>query len=280
MSDCPLIRAEEIKKSYKIGRGKRILAVNDVSFTLEKGETLALVGESGCGKSTLAKILMHLIRPDSGEIFFDGDKVSGLSEKAFRPYRRRIQMVFQDPASSLDPRMKIRDILSEPLNVWDRSRDPKKTEEKIHELIDMVEMKENCLERYPHQLSGGQKQRIGIARALAPEPEILLCDESVSALDVSVQAQILNLLKKLKREFSLSCLFISHDLGVVYFIADRVLVMQEGKICEDAPVKQLYSDPQHPFTKYLLSAAGKSEGKNAEKNTGEAQTRKAGKPKP
>ncbi len=255
MNSEPLIKAEGIKKSYKIGGGKQLFAVNDVSFSLEKGETLGLVGESGCGKSTLAKIIMHLVIPESGQIFFDGDRVSGLSEKEFRPYRRRMQMVFQDPASSLDPRMKIRDIIAEPLRAWQVFDDRKKLDERIEELIDTVEMKSSCLDRYPHQLSGGQKQRIGIARALALEPELLVCDESVSALDVSVQAQILNLLKKLKKELSLSCLFISHDLAVVYFIADRVAVMQEGRICEDAPVEKLYSHPEHPFTKYLLSAA-------------------------
>lgn len=255
MNSEPLIRAEGITKSYAIGQNKKIYAVRDVDIFLEKGETLGLVGESGCGKSTLAKILMHMIEPDRGEIFFNGKKVSGMPESSYRPYRRKMQMVFQDPASSLDPRMKIRDILAEPLSAWHLYEEPKKRTERIEELIDMVEMKTSSLDRYPHQLSGGQKQRIGIARALALEPEVLVCDESVSALDVSVQAQILNLLKKLKNALSLSCLFISHDLAVVYFIADRVCVMQEGAICESAPVEQLYAAPQHEFTRYLLSAA-------------------------
>ena len=257
MGNEPLIRAEGIKKSYVIGRDKTIFAVDDVSFNLERGETLGLVGESGCGKSTLAKIMMHMITPDSGKIFYDGNDVSSLGEKAFRPYRKRMQMVFQDPASSLDPRMKIKDIIAEPLVAWHLFEDSRKMADRVEELIDMVEMKTSCLDRYPHQLSGGQKQRIGIARAMALEPELLVCDESVSALDVSVQAQILNLLKKLKKQLSLSCLFISHDLAVVYFIADRVCVMQEGKICESGSVETLYANPKHPFTKYLLSAARK-----------------------
>ena len=249
-----LINAKQINKSYPIGRGKRHPAVKDVSLELYKGETLALVGESGCGKSTLARILMRLTEADSGEIYFDGNQISGLSDRDFRPYRRRMQMVFQDPASSLDPRMKVKDIIAEPLRTWHIFDNKAQLLERVKELLDMVDLKESALERYPHQFSGGQKQRIGIARAIALEPELLVCDESVSALDVSVQAQILNLLKKLKGELGLSCLFISHDLSVVNFIADRVCVMRGGTLCETADTKELYANPRHEYTKYLLSS--------------------------
>ena len=255
-----LIRANGINKSYPVGGGKLHPAVKDVSLELYKGETLALVGESGCGKSTLAKILMRLVEADSGEIFFDKERISGLSGSALRPYRKRMQMVFQDPASSLDPRMKVRDIVAEPLKAWHICSSKAETDERVLELLEMVELREDVLDRYPHQFSGGQKQRIGIARAIALNPELLVCDESVSALDVSVQAQILNLLKKLKEQLGLSCLFISHDLSVVNFIADRVCVMKDGEICETAETDVLYGNPQHEYTRYLLSSIPKISG--------------------
>lgn len=249
-----LLSAVHVKKKYSLGRKNSIYAVNDVSLDIMKGETLALVGESGCGKSTLAKLMMRMIKADEGVISFEGQDISGLSEKALMPYRKEMQMVFQDPASSLDPRMKIRDIIAEPLEAWHVYDTRKKTDERILELLDMVELKEDCLERYPHQFSGGQKQRIGIARAIAANPKLLICDESVSALDVCVQAQILNLLKRLKQQLGLTCLFISHDLSVVSFIADRVCVMKNGSICELAPARQLYSAPEHEYTAFLLSS--------------------------
>ncbi len=249
-----LIIADGMNKSYRIGRGKLHHAVRDVSFEIYRGETLALVGESGCGKSTLAKLIMRLIEADSGEIYFDGNKISALSEKDFRPYRRRMQMVFQDPASSLNPRMKIKDIIAEPVRTWHLYESKGEVEERVKELLDMVELKESALERFPNQFSGGQKQRIAIARAIALSPELLVCDESVSALDVSVQAQILNLLKRLKKELGLSCLFISHDLSVVNFIADRVCVMRDGGICEEGNTADIYAAPKHEYTKYLLSS--------------------------
>lgn len=254
VDDKVLLSARNVTKRFPAGKGKYLYAVNDVSLDLMRGETLALVGESGCGKSTLAKLLMRMTDADSGEIIFDGVRISGLREKQMRPFRRRMQMVFQDPASSLDPRMKIRDIIAEPLDAWHVCKAKREREDRIAELLDMVELKESSLNRYPHQFSGGQKQRIGIARAIALNPDLLVCDECVSALDVSVQAQILNLLKKLKRELGLTCLFISHDLGVVNFISDRVCVMNKGAICETADVDSLYAHPQHAYTKYLLSA--------------------------
>ena len=254
MDNDVLLSASHVKKSFPAGIKNRITAVDNVSLEIKKGETLALVGESGCGKSTLARLLLMMIRPDEGDIFFEGQKISGLSEREIRPYRRQMQMVFQDPASSLDPRMKIRDIIAEPLQAWHIYDSRQKTDERILELIDMVDLKEECLDRYPHQFSGGQRQRIGIARAIAVNPKLLVCDESVSALDVCVQAQILNLLKTLKNQMGLTCLFISHDLSVVSFIADRVCVMKDGQICEMASAEKIYSDPQHEYTKYLLSS--------------------------
>lgn len=254
MNDKALLSATHLKKIFRLDRRNCIYAINDVSIEVLRGETLALVGESGCGKSTLAKLLMCMIKADEGSIMFEGTKISGLSEKALKPYRKEMQMVFQDPASSLDPRMKIRDIIAEPLKTWRIYDTASKTEDRILELLDMVELKEDCLDRYPHQFSGGQKQRIGIARAIAVNPKLLVCDESVSALDVCVQAQILNLLKKLRSQLGLTCLFISHDLSVVSFIADRVCVMKNGSICEMADAEQIYSAPQHEYTKYLLSS--------------------------
>lgn len=252
-----MLSASHLKKSFRVGIKDSVLAVNDVSLDIYKGETLALVGESGCGKSTLARLLMRMLKPDDGTITFEDREISGLSEKELRPYRREMQMVFQDPASSLDPRMKIRDIIAEPLNAWHAYDSRQKTDERILELLDMVDLKEDCLDRYPHQFSGGQRQRIGIARAIALNPKLLFCDESVSALDVCVQAQILNLLKSLKKQMGLTCLFISHDLAVVSFIADRVCVMKNGSICESAIAEEIYKNPKHEYTKYLLSSVPK-----------------------
>ncbi|MCR5420906.1 MAG: ABC transporter ATP-binding protein [Lachnospiraceae bacterium] len=253
MEDRLILSASHLKKSFRTGRNNNVLAVNDVSLEVIKGETLAIVGESGCGKSTLARILMRMIDADEGSIYFEGEEISGLPEKKLRVCRRMMQMVFQDPASSLDPRMKIRDIISEPLLAWKVYDSRSKREDRILELLELVDLKEDCLDRYPHQFSGGQRQRIGIARAIALNPKLLICDESVSALDVCVQAQILNLLKSLKQKMGLTCLFISHDLAVVSFIADRVCVMKNGQICEMAPASRIYNDPQHEYTKYLLS---------------------------
>ncbi|WP_051201003.1 ATP-binding cassette domain-containing protein [Butyrivibrio sp. XPD2002] len=249
-----MISASHLKKSFRIGWNKQSCVIKDVSLDINKGETLALVGESGCGKSTLARLLLRMLKADEGTILFENREISGLSEKNFRSYRREMQMVFQDPASSLDPRMKVRDIIAEPLKAWHVYNSRKELEERVLELVDMVELRTDCLDRYPHQFSGGQRQRIGIARAIALNPKLLVCDESVSALDVCVQAQILNLLKTLKKQMGLTCLFISHDLSVVSFIADRVCVMKDGRICETAPAAELYANPQNEYTKYLLSS--------------------------
>ena len=248
MSDT-VLRTEGLKKYFYtdhrlFSRDRSYVpAVDDVSIEIKEGETLGLVGESGSGKTTLAKLVLGLLTPTAGKIEIDGTAGA----------------VFQDPASSLDPRMKIRDIIAEPLKTWKIYDTPQKTEERILELLDMVELNEESLDRYPHQFSGGQKQRIGIARAIALKPALLICDESVSALDVCVQAQILNLLKKLKKQLGLTCLFISHDLSVVSFIADRVCVMKDGSICELAPADRLYAAPEHEYTKYLLASIPRPE---------------------
>ncbi len=254
MEEQVILSASHLKKSFRTGRKKSFFAVNDVSLEILKGETLALVGESGCGKSTMARLLMRMINADEGSIYFEGREISSLSEKKMRPYRREMQMVFQDPASSLDPRMKIYDIIAEPLLAWKIYDTKSKRDDRILELLDLVDLSEDCLERYPHQFSGGQRQRIGIARAIALNPKLLICDESVSALDVCVQAQILNLLKSLKQKMGITCLFISHDLAVVSFIADRVCVMKNGQICELASASQIYKNPQHEYTKFLISS--------------------------
>ena len=254
MNENVLISARNVTKSFPAGGKKRHIAVNNVSLTMLRGETLSLVGESGCGKSTLARLFMRLIVPDQGEISFDGTDILKLSQKTFRPYRKRIQMVFQDPASSLDPRKRVRDIIAEPLRIWHLCKDSREIRSRVLELLEMVELKESAADKYPHEFSGGQKQRIGIARAMATQPDLLICDESVSALDVSVQAQILNLLKRLKKELGLSCLFISHDLSVVNFISDRVCVMKAGEICEIGDADSIYSRPSHEYTRYLISS--------------------------
>ena len=252
-----LLSASHLKKRYRINRRSSVFAVNDVSLDIYNGETLALVGESGCGKSTLARLLTGMVKADEGSVLFEGQNIAVLSDRELRPYRKKMQMVFQDPASSLDPRMKVRDIIAEPLLTWHVYDTPKETTDRVIELLDMVDLGEECLSRYPHQFSGGQRQRIGIARAIALNPSLLICDEAVSALDVCVQAQILNLLKRLKQQMGLTCLFISHDLSVVSFIADRICVMKDGSICEIVPAVQLYSSPAHEYTRFLLSSIPK-----------------------
>jgi peptide/nickel transport system ATP-binding protein/oligopeptide transport system ATP-binding protein len=230
-----------------------VKAVDGVSFALKAGETLAVVGESGCGKSTVGRLVMRLIEPTAGRILIDGQDVSGLSDRAFRPYRRNIQLIFQDPFASLNPRMTVGEILSEPLmlhNVVPASE----RRERVAELLRLVGLQPHQAVRYPHEFSGGQRQRIVIARALAVEPKIIVCDEAVSALDVSIRAQILNLLKDLQARLGLAYIFISHDLGVVKHIADRVAVMYLGRIVETGPAEQVFADPRHPYTRALLSA--------------------------
>ena len=230
-----------------------MLAVDNVSFDIAPGETLGLVGESGCGKSTVGKTILKLIDPTAGEIWLSGARVDGLSKGEMRPFRRQMQVVFQDPYSSLNPRLTVRDIVAEPLRNFGVAAG-KALEEQVAGLIDKVGLRAEALDRYPHEFSGGQRQRIGIARALALRPNLIICDEPVSALDVSVQAQVINLLVELQRDFGLSYLFIAHDIAVVEHISHRVAVMYLGKVVELADRAALFARPQHPYTEALLSA--------------------------
>jgi peptide/nickel transport system ATP-binding protein len=247
-----LLSVTDLSTHYTSGNGV-LRAVDDVSLTVEPGETVGLVGESGCGKSTLGKTLMRLVAPTGGEIEFRGENITKLDSKKLREVRRNIQMIFQDPFASLNPRHTIREILTAPLTVH-KIGDRKARAGLVEAMIDRVGLPREALERYPHEFSGGQRQRIGIARALILNPELVVCDEPVSALDLSIQAQILNLLVGMKKEFGLSYLFISHDLSVVRYFADRVLVMYLGRIVESADNAALWSDPKHPYTRALMDA--------------------------
>ena len=249
-----LIETSHLSKEYKRGKKSGIKAVTDVSFALEEGETVGLAGESGCGKSTLARLLVRIIKPTSGTVTWRNKEISSLPEKEFMNYRRKMQFIFQDPYASLNPRMTIRDLIAEPLVTYRLFPDQEAVTERVKELLQAVGLDEDALYRYPHQFSGGQRQRIGIARALGPEPELLLCDEPVSALDISVQNQILNLLMRLKEEYHFSCLFISHDLSVVRHVSDRIFVMFLGKNCEMGPREEVLSSPLHPYTHFLIQA--------------------------
>ncbi|GKW03896.1 ABC transporter ATP-binding protein [Pectobacterium carotovorum subsp. carotovorum] len=248
----PLLSLKNIHTRYSTAQGK-VLAVDDVSLTILPGETLGLVGESGCGKSTLSKTILRLLPPSHGQIVFDGQDITTLKESRLKALRQRVQMIFQDPYASLNPRHSIQHILETPLIVHglgDRSQ----RQQAIKNIIDRVGLPQNSLSRYPHEFSGGQRQRIGIARALVVRPSLVICDEPVSALDVSIQAQILNLLVELKNEMGLSLLFISHDLAVVRYIADRVMVMQNGRCVESGDHHSIWHQPQHPYTRKLIDA--------------------------
>ncbi len=249
-----LLQAKDLVKEFPIGEGKVVHAVSDVNLTIYKGETLALVGESGCGKSTLGRTLIRMHEANSGSLTYEGQELLKLSPKAFRTYRPKMQMVFQDPYASLDPRMKVRDIIAEPLDTYKVCPGKEETTARVLQLMQEVGVPVEFLNRYPHQFSGGQRQRIGIARAIALQPELIVCDEPVSALDVSVQSQVLNLLKSLQQQYGMTYLFISHDLSVVNFIADRVVVMFLGCICEIGTKEDMYENPLHPYTQFLLDA--------------------------
>ncbi|MBP2548954.1 peptide/nickel transport system ATP-binding protein [Neorhizobium galegae] len=247
-----LLSVRNLSTHYAGGRGT-VRAVDDVSLTIEPGETVALVGESGCGKSSLGKSLMRLVEPTSGQVEFKGRDVTAMTSGELRSLRRSIQMIFQDPFASLNPRQTIRAILTAPLKVHGIG-DTKRRQQIVESIILQVGLPADSLDRYPHEFSGGQRQRIGIARALILQPELVVCDEPVSALDLSIQAQILNLLVEMKNRLSLSYLFVSHDLSVVRYFSDRVLVMYLGKIVESAPTAELWADPKHPYTRALLAA--------------------------
>ena len=256
-----LLAVDNLKVHFPVHEGvlwrkqvASVKAVDGVSFELRKGETLSLVGESGCGKSTTALAVLRMLSVTAGRIEFGGDDITHLAGKGMRPYRRRMQMVYQDPYGSLNPRMKVRDIIGEPLKIHRAQQSKSEYRNRVSQLMDIVGLLPGMIDRYPHEFSGGQRQRIGIARALALDPELLICDEAVSALDVSIQAQVINLLKKLQRELGLTYLFISHDLSVVRHVSDRIAVMYLGQIVETKGRDALFARPEHPYTRTLLDA--------------------------
>ena len=255
-----ILEVRSLVKHFEVGGGffgghhATVKAVDGVSFSVRRGETLGLVGESGCGKTTTGRCILMLERPTSGHIIFEGRDLTTLGEAELRRVRRKIQVIFQDPYSSLNPRMTVGQIIAEPLGVHGIVTDRQKQKDRVRDLLQMAGLLPSMAERYPHELSGGQRQRVGIARALAMEPSLIICDEPVSALDVSIQAQIITLLEDLQERFGLTYLFVAHDLSVVRHISDRVAVMYLGKVAEITDRAALYSDPLHPYTKALLSA--------------------------
>jgi oligopeptide/dipeptide ABC transporter ATP-binding protein len=253
-----MLEVKNLKKFFDVGGGflkkpEINKAVDDVSFVIEEGETLGLVGESGCGKTTCGKTILKLYEPDGGKILYKGEDITGLNRAEMRKYRRKMSIIYQDPFGSLDPRMTIGGIIAEPMEVHQLHR-VKEREERVTEIMEKVGLTPEQMNRYPHEFSGGQRQRIGIARSLAVDPEFIVADEPVSALDVSIQAQILNLMQDLQQEFGFTYLFVTHDLSVIKHICDRVAVMYVGKIVEMASKDQLFKSPLHPYTEALLSA--------------------------
>ena len=258
MSDMPLVRADNISMHFQVGStflsGKRktLKAVDNVSLMIHRGETFGLVGESGCGKTTLGRLLVRLYEPSEGSLHYDGQNITALNSRELLPYRRKMQMIFQDPYASLNPRMTVSTIISEPLLKTQRNQ--AQIALRVKELLPLVGLDENHARRYPHEFSGGQRQRIGIARALAANPEFIVCDEPISALDVSIQAQIVNMLEELQERLELTYLFVSHDLSMVRHISHRVGVMYLGNLVEMAPVDELFKHMAHPYTRALMSS--------------------------
>ena len=260
MSAADINTVTDLKKQLKLGSAffggrKTVKAVNGVSFSMARGEVLGLVGESGSGKSTVGRTILRLTPPTSGSIVFDGQDITGLSRSALRPIRRKMQMVFQDPFSSLNPKMTVEELLTAPLKIHHLSAEPGARQKRVTELLELVGLSAAHASRFPHEFSGGQRQRIGIARALAVQPQLLVADEPVSALDVSIQAQVVKLLLEIRQRLGLSILFIAHDLAVVGYICDRIAVMYLGRIVEIAPTAELFRAPRHPYSEALFSAA-------------------------
>ena len=249
-----LIKEFPIKKGFFNKQTGAVHAINNISFDIFKGETLGLVGESGCGKSTAGRCILGLIPPTSGSVKMNNLEITSAGSKTLQHLRKKMQIIFQNPYSSLNPRMTVKEILREPFIIHEKTLSKKDTDKRISELLDMVGMNESVLNRYPHEFSGGQRQRIGIARALTLNPEFIVADEPVSALDISIQAQIINLMQKLKNELGLTYLFISHDLSVIRYMCDRVVVMYLGEIAEIATTQELFSNPKHPYTQALLNS--------------------------
>ncbi len=260
MNGDPLLLVTDLVKHFPIKRGLlvdrevgRVRAVDGVSFSIDRGETLGLVGESGSGKSTLSRTVLQLLRPTSGSVRFEGREIAGLSRRRMRPLRSEMQMIFQDPFASLNPRKRAGQIIGDPMRMQDVARGAE-VRRRVLELLDRVGLGAEHYDRYPHEFSGGQRQRIGIARALALSPKLIVADEPVSALDVSIQAQIVNLLGDLQDELGFSCLFVAHDIGVVRHVSDRIAVMHDGRIVEEGPAERVCDSPQDPYTKTLLAA--------------------------
>lgn len=255
MSEERLLEVHDLKKHFKVGRKQTLKAVDGINFHINKGETFGLVGESGCGKSTAGRTIIRLYNATEGDVSFDGEKVhSPKSKKELKEFNRKMQMIFQDPYASLNPRMTVKDIVAEGIDIHGLAKNNKERMNRVYELLETVGLNREHANRYPHEFSGGQRQRIGIARALAVDPDFIICDEPISALDVSIQAQVVNLLKKLQRERGLTYLFIAHDLSMVKHISDRVGVMYLGNMVEVATSDELYEEPLHPYTQALLSA--------------------------
>ncbi len=248
-----ILEVNHLKKYFKTNRGM-LHAVDDITFKLERGKTLGIVGESGCGKSTTGRCILRLIEPTDGEVIFEGEDIVRLSRRQMREKCSEMQIIFQDPFSSLNPRNTVMETIAEGVRVQKKYRTPEQVEKRVLELMETVGLAERLINSYPHELDGGRRQRIGIARALAVEPKLIICDEPVSALDVSIQAQILNLLKQLQKQLGLTYIFISHDLAVVNHISDEIMVMYLGQTVEKAPSAELFRNPVHPYTKALLSA--------------------------
>ena len=254
----PVIRVEHLKKFFPV-KGKLfekkqyVKAVNDISFSIRRGETLGIVGESGCGKSSLGRTVLKVHQPDSGHIYFNGTDITKLNEKQMHPYRQKMQMIFQDPYASLNPRFTVGETIAEPMEIY-QMYDPKERMERVQQLMETVGLKPDHIRRYPHEFSGGQRQRIGIARTLALNPEFIVCDEPFSALDVSIQAQIINLLEKIQDERKISYIVVAHDLNAVRHISHNIGVMYLGHLIEIGPAAEVYQNPKHPYTKALISS--------------------------